>query len=109
MLPEHINYELIEAISNECDSELTNFYRNHQNINLKLSGILNWSKLIFNEEEVDFSRNQIMKIVTMSIFAIVYRNGHINQIRSRAFLLNYLTLITNGRRKFPLRKELKSI
>lgn len=107
MLPEHVNYGLIEAISSECDSELNHFYRNHQNINLKLSGILNWSNIIFNEEEVDFSRNQIMKIVTMSIFAIVYQNGHINQIRSRSFLLNHLTLITNGRRKFPLRKELK--
>lgn len=106
-LPESLNLNLIKIISHRYDIEAEYFYRNDRNIPIRFSGILRWSNLQFDEEEIDFSRYQIMKIITISVFAFSYPAGNEVHQRSRAFLMNSLAVFKNGKRKFPLRKELK--
>ena len=106
-VPDHINLQLIDIISHGYEESANRFYRNDPSVQSRLSVMLNWSNIAFFEEEILFSHDQIMKIITISLISIIYALGNDVNIRARDFLNNSLAVFRSGKRKFPLRTELK--
>ena len=60
-----------------------------------------------SDEEIEIARNQIMRVMTISTYLIIYPQNCDLYNRAKFSLNSYLNNLKTNRRKFPLKQELK--
>lgn len=113
-----INFNCIRAAPEEFSSGLLEILRpidelilfNHpdKSILSRISGLVNSIAHGFSSNaEAIFATNQIMRIVTISTYLIIFPNNHVLKNRAAFLLARHLDNLEINRRKFLLRQELK--
>lgn len=105
--PEIISSKLLEILS--PTQELVNFntQKSDSTVISRLSDLMNSIVYFPSNEDLGFAIGQIMKIVSISVYLIVFRETHELYIKAKFILKHYLENLKFHHKSFPLRRVLK--